>query len=165
MAGDQTKGSCRSADVAAYLLVGGLVLFSISLGSSLRSFYLTTTTVRKLKLEHAEALERRGRSPFAGAKTKLRKRSASYGAGDPNDVDVTDTLAKMIPRDALAVTVDNNLIAGIPDPAPSVPKALTVHYTFGTSDVVPVVVKEHSLLVLPTSIKPPCWIVPRTLAG
>jgi hypothetical protein len=144
----------KPKDLAAMLtlphvwwLIGALVLFGISLWSSLRSLYLTTTTVRKLKLEHAEAQRRM--SPFADAKTKLKIRSASYGAGDPNDVDVTDTLSKMIPRDALAVMVDNNLIAGLPDPAPNVPKALTVHYTFGTSDVVPVVVKEHSLLILP----------------
>src|SRR5579872_2072193 len=37
----------------------------------------------------------------------LKIRSALYGVGGPNDIDITDSLQRMIPKDALAVRVDN----------------------------------------------------------
>jgi len=93
-----------------------------------------------------------GRAPElakATSPSRLKIHSAFYGAGNHNDIDLAESLQKLIPRDALAITVDNNLIPGHPDPAPNQPKHLKVIYSFGGPDTIPLDVPEHELLILP----------------
>lgn len=85
----------------------------------------------------------------AVAATKLKIHSAFYGVGNHNDIDLAETLQKMIPSDALAIMVDNNLIAGRPDPAPNQLKELKVIYSFGGPATIPLSVPEHKMLILP----------------
>ena len=81
--------------------------------------------------------------------SKLSIHSAFYGLGDSNDLDVTETLRSMIPVDALAVRINNNLIVGCADPAPNQRKTLTVAYSYGNDKNIQFSRPEFSLLVLP----------------
>src|ERR1700678_2081771 len=63
---------------------------------------------------------------------KLIIKSALYGVGNYADEEIADSLNSKT-KDALAFYVNNNLISGLPDPAPNLPpgKKLQVSYLFG----------------------------------
>jgi len=116
-------------------------------------------SAREWELKYSADMETSGQqikrlTEYEKSKTnsKLRIHSAFYGVGNHNDIDLRDSLQKLVPKDGLAITVDNNLITGIADPAPNQPKHLKVGYSFGGPDVISLVVQEHSMLVLPTDV-------------
>lgn len=82
----------------------------------------------RVKAQHEQELaDARKQNQFS---QRLVIRSAKYGTGDVNDVSVLDAV-NLIPRDALAIPVDNNLVAGGPDPAPMQRKRLHIEYSYG----------------------------------
>jgi hypothetical protein len=85
--------------------------------------------------------------------SKLTIHYAFYGIGNSNDIDLAETLQKMVPMDALAVTINNNLIVGRPDPAPNQLKTLRIAYSYGGHKNVQFSRPEHTLLVLPRDIE------------
>jgi hypothetical protein len=77
---------------------------------------------------------------------KLMIRSAVYGTGPVNDMDVTEILQNHM-RDALAVVITNDLFGH--DPAPNIVKRLRVDYSYGNQAVLTVTRPENTRLVLP----------------
>jgi hypothetical protein len=79
---------------------------------------------------------------------KLVIYSAYYGTSTTDDRDVTETV-RQLPKDAVAIVVDNNTLQC--DPAPNKPevKRLRVRYSYGNDVISEVSLPEHSRMVLP----------------
>jgi len=108
-------------------------------------FYLLLFVVIFLGLAIFYAVTMRFRMP-----PKVRIISAFYGNSAENEVSVVEYL-KAYPRNALALQVDNNLLDGLPDPAPCIlpKKILTVRYSFGNDTVWETSRGEGEWLTLP----------------
>jgi hypothetical protein len=128
-----------------FLAAGLVLLWFGSTGPKLRALIVRTVSTQVVK-ENAELKRRLSESEQKPQKLKIH--SAFYGLGNANDVDVTKFLQDS-PREALWVWVGNNLIPGIADPAPNLPKKLQVKYSFGGPEIHDVIRSEHSKLVLP----------------
>jgi hypothetical protein len=86
---------------------------------------------------------------------KLVIKSALYGMGNFNDLDIADRLNARR-REGLAFYVDNSLITGLDDPAPNQPpgKKLQVTYLYGGDpNACTAVRNEHEFMVLPEDPK------------
>ena len=86
---------------------------------------------------------------------KLIIKSALYGVGNYADEEIADRLNSKT-KDALAFYVNNNLISGLPDPAPNLPpgKKLQVSYLFGGDPKPRTAIRnEHEFMVLPEDPK------------
>ena len=85
-------------------------------------------------------------SNLRASRSGLEIKSAVYGTGKINDIDVTKALRKQ-GRNAIAVLVTNELFGK--DPAPNQPKRLQVEYSYGNHSLSVVSRPENSRMVLP----------------
>jgi hypothetical protein len=106
-------------------LIGALILFSISVGSS---SYSLIVLLRRNK------------------RANLVIHSAFYGTGPLDDREVTERLKATSPE-GLVVPIDNNFLGC--DPAPMKQKRLKVEYSFGNTSIQQVLRLEGGRLVLP----------------
>jgi hypothetical protein len=90
--------------------------------------------------------ERDGGVNAGGGYSGLNIISASYGAGRQRR-DVTDRVRSMVRDGRLAIRVDNDTLGG--DPAPNVPKSLTVTYASGRGGQREVRANEGQRLTVP----------------
>jgi hypothetical protein len=81
---------------------------------------------------------------------KVKIHSAEYGNSPDNAVTVEKYL-KAYPKNAIVLQVDNNVLDGLPDPAPKIlpKKTLTVRYSFGNNTVWETSAEEGELIALP----------------
>jgi|SRR6185437_8638561 len=105
-----------------------VVLFLVSLFLSSYGFYRAfkpKIIIKEVVKEKQVFVGRRSEVP-----SKLIIHSAFYGTGPYDDVSVLEKL-NSLPKDGLAVLVDNNLVEV--DPAPNRQKRLVVEYSYGNS--------------------------------
>jgi hypothetical protein len=146
------KGNAKW-DLIKYLFGGGVIATGIALVRAASLYWRVQVLIFGLSVVGFAVIaiyqwsrQRAARDTVRRGNRQLVIRSAVYGTGAFDDVDVTDKI-RMIPRDALVVAVDNHLAGS--DPAFGKVKRLQVEYSYGGPSIFKVARTEGGRLVLP----------------